>query len=71
MLAHSSQTKIQGWLFLRLGCGVTAEAKESIKSGQWLKDELQGECRWAGLSLNSAWLLFAWVGESVWLSFSS
>lgn len=67
--AHSSWPKIQGWLSLHLGCGITGEAKERERRWEWLKDELQGEFLWAGLSLNSAWLLFAWVGESVWLLF--
>lgn len=40
-------------------------AKGEHRTREWLKDELQGEFLWGGLSLNSAWLV-----ESDWVSFS-
>lgn len=48
----------------RAGCpfiwdGASPERQRRERRWEWLKDELQGEILWAGLSLNSAWLLFA------------
>lgn len=61
MFGHDAQTRVRGWLFLHLGQGLAAGAKGSRKGGERVKDELQGEFLWAGLSLNSARLFFAWI----------